>query len=185
MPEKTPQDYARELMEMYRENRAELLQDTDPNNIVRQLIPPEAPRQPASPPAKTVFEDGTGGLSVNVTTLRRIYPVKGATVTVFTGAPTAPVVIETSITDESGQSGIFNLKTPLKSESQQADEGGDLPYANYNISVRSDGYVEQIAMNVPVFSGVISVQGIDLIPIAAAGGHTQPQIIQEGNDYDL
>ncbi|MBQ8266805.1 MAG: hypothetical protein IJZ21_00280 [Clostridia bacterium] len=185
MREKTPQDYANELLQMYRANAVAPTQNTIPPDEVSQM-PTEAPEQTAEPSLnQLVFEDGTGGLAVNVTTLRRLYPVKGATVTVFTGEIASPTVIETDITDESGKSGVFNLKTPVKAESQQAENGGALPYASYNISVKSDGYVEQIAMNVPVFSGVISVQGIDLIPIAAAGGHTDPQIIQEGNNYNL
>ncbi|MBQ8741294.1 MAG: hypothetical protein IJY79_07070 [Clostridia bacterium] len=183
MREKTPQEYARELMEMYRANWSQTVQNTASVNTNEVLT--EASRVATPITDEAVFEDGTGGLAVNVTTLRRLYPVKGATVTVFTGTPNTPTVIETDVTDESGKSGIFNLKTPVTAESQQAENGGVLPYASYNISVRSDGYVEQIAMNIPVFSGVISVQGIDLIPVAAAGGHTQPQIIEGGNDYNL
>lgn len=178
MREKTPQDYANELLQMYRA--------AAPHS--EPAIPIVAPMADALPPQSTPavdFEDGTGGIVVNVTTLRGLYPVKNALVTVFTGSGDGTTVIETDVTDESGKSGVFNLKTPPAYESQQAENGGVIPYASYNISVRSDGYVEQIAMNVPVFSGVISVQGIDLIPIAAAGGHTNPQIINEGNNYDL
>ncbi len=185
MREKTPQDYARELLEMYRANSTELIQNIEPINAAENIMPPVVPQPPVQPTDETVFEDGTGGMQVNVTTLKRLYPVKNAVVTVFTGEIASPVIIETDTTDESGQSGIFNLKTPLKAESQQAENGGVIPYARYNISVQSDGYVEQIAMNVPVFSGVLSVQGIDLIPVAAAGGHTGPQIIEGGNDYNL
>lgn len=180
MHEKTPQDYARELIEMYRANLAQPSTTPDAQNT-----------EPLQNPAQSQdfeengFDDGVGGLSVNVTTLRRLYPVKGATVTVFTGDINAKNVIETDVTDESGKSSVFKLKAPAKADSQQAENGGILPYASYNVSVRSDGYVEQIAMNVPVFSGVISVQGIDLIPVAAAGGHTTPQIIEGGNDYNL
>ena len=94
-------------------------------------------------------------------------------------------VIETGTTDESGKSGVFNLKTPPSADSQNAANTASLPYANYNVSVKSDGYMEQIAMNVPVFSGVLSVQGIDLVAVAAAGKNTNPQIIQEGNKYNL
>ncbi len=172
MREKTPQDYARELLEMYRSNAIAATQ-------------PPLPTQENRPVPELQFEDGTGGIVVNVTTLGRLYPVKNALITVFTGEPQNMTVVETDITDESGKTGIFNLKTPSAAESQQAENGGALPYARYNISVRSDGYVEQIAMNVPVFSGIISVQSIDLLPMAAAGQNTSPQIIQEGNDYNL
>ena len=178
MPNKTPEDYARELLEMYRTNA--------PQNT--SAVPAAAPATPVLPivpiPAESL-EDGTGGLSVNVTTLRRLYPVKGALVTVFTGAPDNMTVLETDVTDESGKSGVFKLKTPARSESQQPENDGILPYASYNVSVKSDGYVEQIAMNVPVFSGVVSVQGVDLTPMSAAGGHTSPQIIEGGNSYNL
>lgn len=177
MRKKTPQDYANELLQMYRDSAPH--QETS----VPVAASVNAPQPQTVPTIE--FEDGTGGLQVNVTTLRRLYPVKNALVTVFTGYSDNMTVIETDITDESGKSGVFNLKAPPAAESQQAENGGAIPYANYNISVRSDGYVEQIAMNVPVFSGVISVQGINLMPIAAAGGHTNPQIIEEGNNYDL
>lgn len=181
MREKTPQDYARELIEMYRAN-------SEQQKIAVPVSAAETSNldmPPAEQTSETVFEDGTGGLQINVTTLQRLYPVKGALVTVFTGAADNMTVVETDTTDESGQSGVFNLKTPPKSQSQQYDADGNAVYAKYNVSVRSDGYVEQIAMNVPVFSGVLSVQGIDLLPISAAGGHTSAQIINEGSNYNL
>ncbi len=177
MKEKTPQDYANELLQMYRAN-AQAIDDAEPYEQQSENTQPAELQE-------TIFEDGTGGMQVNVTTLSRLYPVKNALVTVFTGARENMTVIETDITNESGQSGVFNLKTPSSAASQQVENNGVLPYANYNVSVQSDGYVEQIAMNVPVFSGVISVQGIDLLPITAAGGHTSPQIINEGNKYNL
>ncbi len=174
MRKKTPQDYIDELFKMYQAGEKQ-------NNAITVAAPIAQP----STTDTSQFEDGTGGLQVNVTTLRRLYPVKNALITVFTGEMGNMTVVETDITDESGKTGVFNLKTPPKDESQQAENGGVLPYAIYNVSVRSDGYVEQIAMNVPVFSGVISVQSIDLLPVTAAGQNTTPQIIQEGNNYDL
>ncbi len=175
MREKTPQDYANELLKMYRENTA--------RPVVSALT--ESVEQVPFFADETQFEDGTGGLQVNVTTLRRLYPVKNALITVFTGERNNMTVIETDTTDESGKSGVFNLKTQPRADSQQAENGGVPPFSRYNILVQSDGYVEQIAMNVPVFSGVVSVQGIDLLPVTAAGGNTAPQVIQEGNDYNL
>lgn len=176
MREKTPQDYAKELMKMYRENVA-ALSDSE-NNIA---LPTEQQATLTTPQ----FEDGTGGLLVNVTTLNRLYPVKNAFITVFTDIGDSVNEIETDTTDESGKSGIFNLRTPPVADSQQAENGGVLPYANYNISVKSDGYVEQIVKNIPVFSGVVSVQGIDLLPIASAGKNTQPQTSNQENRYNL
>lgn len=184
MAEKTPQDYARELMEMYRATNS-IQNDNIKNQSGADQTQTESQNPQIVVPPSMVFDDGVGGLTVNVTTLRRLYPVKGALVTVFTGEPDSMQIIEIDTTDESGQTGMFRLKTPAKSESQQVNNNGEIPYANYNVSVRSDGYVEQIAMNVPVFSGVVSVQGVDLTPISAAGKHTSPQIIQGGSNYNL
>ena len=175
MSKKTPQDYANELLKMYREN-SNALAVSNVNPSHNQAFPkPSAPQ----------FEDGVGGLQVNVTTFGRLYPVKDALVTVFTGDNDNKNILETSSTDESGKSDIFKLKTPPSFDSQQAKTNSEPPYSKYNISVKSDGYVEQIAFNIPVFSGVVSVQGIDLLPISAAGNHLSPQIIQEGNNYNL
>ena len=172
MNKKTPQDYANELLALYRENAKELNQF-------------EAPSSKSDTSAYLPFEDGTGGIVVNVTTLNRLYPVKDALVTIFTGSGDNIRVVETGLTDQSGKSDVFNVMTPPRADSQQAENGGENPYSKYNISVKSDGYVEQIAMNVPVFSGVISVQNIDLLPIASAGNNTKPQIINEDNNYNL
>ena len=172
MRKKTAQEYADELLKMYRENVQEI------STPIQTLS--DSPINP-----NNVFEDGTGGLQVNVTTLDRLYPVKDALVTIFVGDPKNMSAIETDTTDSSGKSSIFNLKTPLAFESQSADNGGVVPYSKYNISVRSDGYVERIVLNVPVFSGVISVQGIDLLPVSAAGKNTDPQITNEDNNYNL
>ena len=177
MREKTPQEYADELLKMYRANE-EAISEIDAYEAKRSSAKLELSKQPT-------FEDGTGGIEVSVTTLNRLYPVKNAVVTVFTGRVDNMTVVESSVTDESGKSGIFNLKTPSRVDSLQANNGDETPYASYNISVKSDGYVEQIAMNVPVFSGVISVQGIDLLPMTAAGKHTSPQIFNEENKYNL
>lgn len=179
MVQKTPEDYARELIEMYRyKGGANGSQNTTVSKSANDsLQPPNV--------SDAILEDGVGGLVINSTTVGRLYPVEGVLVTVFTGDPDSMRIIGIDTTDESGKTGVFKLKTPPKSESQQATDSNQIPYANYNVSVRYDGYVEQIAMNVPVFPGVVSVQGVDLVPVSAAGKHTSPQIFQGGNKYNL
>lgn len=176
MAQKTPEDYARELIKLYRDKKSAEAEEN--LNIGYKS-------QNFQTSNKSEFEDGVGGLIVNATTIRRLYPVEGALVTVFTGNPDSMQIVKIDTTNESGKTDVFNLKTPLKSESQQSDNGGKVPYADYNVSVRCDGYVEQIIMNVPIFSGVISVQGADLTPVTAAGKNTSPQIINGTGKYDL
>lgn len=176
MQKKTPQDYANELLKMYRDNMESI------SNVVAYEQQNSTKTDNVDQPG---FRDGIGGIQVNVTTLQRLYPVKNALVTIFTGTKDNMNVIETDITNESGQSGVFKLETYPRADSQQSENKEHLPYMSYNVSVRSDGYVEQIAMNVPVFSGVVSIQGMDLLPISAAGSKTSPQIINQSNEYNL
>ncbi len=171
MNKKTPKEYADELLKLYRENSKAIQTMSQPEPTV------------VSTPA-FVEPDGKGGLLVNVTTLRGLYPVDGALVTVFTGERNNMEIIEIDTTDESGKSKVFALSSPPRAESQQESDNKK-PYASYNVSVRSDGFVEQIAMNVPIFSGVVSMQSIDLVKNTVAGKNTEPQIIEGGNNYNL
>lgn len=170
MAEKTTQQYIEEMMRMYKSSAKSR---TDYIPAAAEVMPSESN-----------YSDGEGGLAVNVTTLRSLYPVKGATVTVFTGSNDNRTIIVTDITDESGKTGVFKLETPPKQASQTADSG-QIPYTNYNISITADGYIDNIRMNVPVFSGVVSVQAVDLTPIAAAGKNTAPQMFDENSNYEL
>lgn len=177
MREKTPQEYAQELLRLYRESH----QDEAPEPPKKEEAVPAAAPMPQD--VETV-PDGTGGLMVNVTTLRGLYPVPRALVTVFSGERRDMQIVEMDTTDESGKSKIFRLKAPPRAESLQESDN-KTPYSSYNVSVRSDGFVEQIAMNVPIFSGVISMQSIDLVKNTVSGQNTEPQIIEGGNNYNL
>lgn len=171
---KTAQEYADELLKLYREKG--INQDALPKN---KAVPTAAPAE--LPPEAL---DGRGGLLVNVTTLRGLYPVEGALVTVFTGTRDNMEIVEIDTTDQSGKSKTFRLSTPPRAESQQ-ESGNKTPYSSYNVSVRSDGFIEQIAVNVPVFSDVVSMQNIDLVKNTVAGKNTEPQIIEGGTNYNL
>lgn len=175
MTEKTPQEYAQELIRMYSLAKNTQVSERTERLTSNRSIPTVAARQ---------LDDTSGGLQVNVTTLRGLFPVVGAELVVFTGAPQSKTVIERGTSDESGQSGIFKLKTPPKALSDSAEPAA-LPYATYNLSVAADGFVERVFMDIPVFSGVVSVQGADLTPISAAGGNTAPDVTNGENSYDL
>ncbi|MDO4607649.1 MAG: hypothetical protein Q4B40_00470 [Clostridia bacterium] len=173
---KTAQDYADELLKLYREKGSK-------QEAVQQ---PQTKAVPTVAPAEMPPEvlDGSGGLLVNVTTLRGLYPVEGALVTVFTGTRDNMQIVEIDTTDQSGKSKTFAFSAPPRAESQQ-ESSNKTPYSSYNVSVRSDGFIEQVAMNVPIFSGVVSMQSIDLVKNTVAGKNTEPQIIEGGTNYNL
>lgn len=159
--------YSRELLDIYKKSKQEI-------------------KQSAVMTATIGYSENTGrgGLQVIVTTIKGLYPLKGATVTIFKGPYEQMQVIDRALTDESGKTKVFNLEAPPKSLSESA--GSQVrPYANYNISISADGFLEQVNMNVPVFDGVVSLQNADLILNSAAGKDGKPRFFDETEDYNL
>lgn len=126
----------------------------------------------------------TGGLIVNVTTLRGLYPIKNALVTVYTGLGDTYNEIDRDYTDESGRSKRFILPTPNKSLSQTAGSS-EAPYSLYNISVRSDGFVDWLETDIPVFPETVSLQNADLTVSGAAGKNESPRPFSDFPKFDL
>lgn len=135
-------------------------------------------------PIITDNDNEKGGLVAIVTTFRGIYPVKNANVTIFTGNIDDKQIISTDKTDVSGRTGVFMLNAPLKELSRQPDRNA-LPYASYNMLIEADGYIDNIHLNIPVFSGVTSLQGSDMMLIETAGTDKNAQIFDESTNYNL
>lgn len=125
-----------------------------------------------------------GRLSANVTSIANIYPVRGARVTVFTGSPDSMTVLDSAVTDESGKTRVFLLDAPPKSLSMTSGAPA-LPYTLYNLLISADGFLDNIHLNIPVFSGIASVQRSDMLPKAVAGGRTDPIIFNEFSSFEL
>ena len=126
----------------------------------------------------------SGNLIAVVTALRSIYPVSSAQITVFTGDYNDMQVVARGVTDQSGRSQVFTLPTPEKSISLDA-ENIQRPYALYNLLVKAEGYLDNIHLNIPVFSGVTSLQRSNLVLIETAGANKGPQIFDEAQQYQL
>lgn len=107
--------------------------------------------------------DSFGFLIVNARTALGALPVGGAAVHV-TGTDTDLTVL----TDPSGVSERMRLPAPPLENSLTATPEG-LPYATYDVSVSAEGYYKSESRAVPVFPGIVSVQSVNLIPIAGFG----------------
>lgn len=166
------EEYRKALMNMYRKYRA-----TQPSAV------------PANAPIDNVEKNpqdhnATGKLQIIVSSAEGYFRVPNAEVTVFSDDIDQPKILYTLKTDESGQTTAVELKTKEKqfSESANADK---TPYLTYNIRVLADGYVEQFHLNIPVFSGVTTLQKAELTGIGAYGDRIGPIIVDEKYDYNL
>lgn len=124
-----------------------------------------------------------GKLIVNVTTLRQLYPVANALVTVFTGDYQNPNPIDSSLTDQNGKSKTFLLPAPERELSLEAGSTKAV-YTSYGILVKADGYADEVNLNIPIFRGVTSLQNVDMTLLSAQNGKNE-NINDQAEDYNL
>ncbi len=182
---KTPDDYMREMMEMYK-NRTE----TDPHiasapkptpiqtqetTQVSVSEPVPAPESTTAPEPVTViraenapFDDLNSELSPNKSygyiqaTARaasQAQPLAGVSVYISRGDD----LLYTLLTDESGQTDKVRLPAPPIAKNQ--DEAKTQPFSVYNVSAYLEGYAQLRSEAVPVFAGVTSVQPFNMVPL--------------------
>lgn len=170
--------YKNEMLNMYKSSKTVPTVAPIPEN------PVPVPQTPMVMP-ETNQSETQGGLIGIVTSLRGIYPVKGAKVTVFTGNYYDNMqVIDTDFTDQSGRTKEFRLPAPEKSLSEVSG-ASDKPYASYNMLVQSDGYIDNIHLNIPVFSTVTSLQDSNLMLLETTGVDKGPQVFDESQEFTL
>lgn len=164
--------YKKQMLEMYNSTQRVVPVQTNENPTPQTLTPQPTP------------DTASGNLIGIVTAVRALYPVNNAKVTVFTGDYNNMNVIDTDLTDQSGRTKTFILPTPEKALSLE-ETNTVLPYALYNMLIEADGYIKNIHLNIPVFSGVTSLQQSNLLLEETAGTDKGPQIFDEAQKYDL
>ena len=180
--EKSIEDYKRELLEYSR--RAKVI----PANT-QEVRPPEVDENIGTRPDVTLPPQflpdpenytGSGGLTVALTHSRGLYPVAGASVTIYDGDK----VIEREVTDLSGKTKRILLPAPAKIYSESPGENPRDVSAFYDLLIEADGFLSVRVEGVPIFDGVNTTQPLDLTYTAAAENN-QPIIIKYDNSYRL
>ncbi|MBQ8510053.1 MAG: carboxypeptidase regulatory-like domain-containing protein [Clostridia bacterium] len=108
----------------------------------------------------------TGWLIVNVSTARGAIPLPGAAVTVYRDSEEGGSVYTVTETDRSGKTDRMALPAPDRALSEAP--GNAKPFATYTIQVDKEGYYTVTNTGVPIFSGVTSIQPVEMLPLAAA-----------------
>lgn len=91
-------------------------------------------------------------------------PIIGATVTVSGYENGTLKVLNVQLTDSSGSTIPFEIETPPKSESLIPDSP-EPPFAVISIEIDKEGFLTQIFAEVPIFSGITTIQPVQLIPL--------------------
>ena len=105
-----------------------------------------------------------GYILVNVRTGDDSSAVEGASVEVTAIIDGKRLILASGVTDESGVSPRFSLPVP-DLEHSQVPGSEERPYNLFDVSVYAEGFFRARSVDVPVFSGVTSVQNFNLIPV--------------------
>lgn len=106
----------------------------------------------------------TGYILVNTRTGENSSPVENALIMITTISDGKREMIASGLTDESGISPKFAVPAPDLEHSQSPDSV-KRPYSLYDISVTAKGFFNARSVDVPVFSGITSVQTFGMIPV--------------------
>ena len=118
--------------------------------------------------------DDFGTLTVRTTTADSALPVAGAAVRVYGAEEGNSDVVFSRVTDRDGTTEAIRLPAPSRQLSQ-ASNPLEMPYAIYDLEVSRDGYYAKRIFGVSVFSGVNSLQIVNMIPTSDSSIETYPR----------
>ena len=108
----------------------------------------------------------TGYIRVRVSSSRQALPVENAGIIVSKQIDSSRHILHRETSDESGLTPNMPVPAPEGSSSTQPDANGQPRFAFYDILVDRVGYVPVFYHSVPVFSGVVTVQPVQLVPLS-------------------
>ena len=120
---------------------------------------------------------GEGSLIIQATSASGAIPIEGAEVEVRDnkGNP-----ISRQYTDSSGRTAPVKLSAPDSGYSQ--NPGMVKPYETYIISVKKDGYYTEEFTNLQIFDDAVSIQPVNMKPLAEGAKPDDKIIIDEGSN---
>lgn len=117
-----------------------------------------------------------GSLKIQAFASDQSFGIGSARVMVFVELPGGNVAVFDGLTDIDGITQPVILPAPPRSLSQSpAPNGARLPYAVYSVYVEHPNFVREVFTNVPVFSGVESIQPVRML--AKSEGLEEPEPI--------
>ncbi len=121
----------------------------------------------------------TGTLRIETFASDRAFAVPSARVMVFLPLESGNITLYDGITDISGSSERIVLPAPPRSLSMSPDIGNVLPFSTYTVYIEHPSFVRALFNNVPVFSGIESVQPVQMLAKVEGLNEPEPIIVNE------
>ncbi|MBQ8414702.1 MAG: hypothetical protein IJX58_05630 [Clostridia bacterium] len=130
--------------------------------------------------------NSSGTLRVRAYTAGGALPVEGAVVRVMGAGEDNRLVSFSSVTDVDGLSELMILPSP-ETKLSLSPNPAELPYTLYDLEISADGYFTKTIRGLTVFSGINSIQLVNMIPGSGKIIEDYPRgslnyIIPENND---
>lgn len=107
--------------------------------------------------------DSSGTLTVRAYTAGGALPVAGAIVRIFGASEENRQVVFSGVTDRDGVTDKYILPAPKESLSL-APSPAELPFSLYDLEISAEGYYTKRINGLTVFSGINSIQLVNMIP---------------------
>ena len=127
----------------------------------------------------------TGTLRIETYASDRAFAVPSARIMVFLPLESGNITLYDGITDISGSSERIILPAPPRSLSMSPDSGKALPFSTYTVYVEHPSFVRALFNNVPVFSGIESVQPVQMLARVEGLSEPEPIIVNESGSGTL
>ena len=136
---------------------------SDPNrqSQIQPQQPTPSPAQPSRFPAD-MSTASFGGLRVSVGSIADNFPIENATVQISETVGNTATLIDEFNTSSAGQTNVIELPAPPPEYSQEA--GSPRPYAEYNLTIRAEGYEPVQIIGTEVLPDVTALQRVQLLP---------------------
>lgn len=123
----------------------------------------------------------SGSLRVETFASDRAFGIPSARVVVFLELPGGNIAVFDGLTDINGSTESIRLPAPPRSLSQSPQTGSNprLPYAVYSVYVEHPDFVRSVFTNVPVFSGIESIQPVRMLAKATGLEEPEPIVVDE------
>lgn len=121
----------------------------------------------------------SGSLKFQIYAADMAFPVQSARVTVVLELKNESREIFDGLTDINGIIDSITLPAPDKDNSQSPQQSSALPYSSYTAYIEHPEFVRIKITNIPIFSGIKTIQNTEMVPLVGAG--TEPARIEEND----
>jgi len=103
-----------------------------------------------------------GGLRVSVGNIANNFPIENATIQISETDGTTTSLIDEISTSAAGQTAVIELPAPPREYSEEP--GSPRPYAEYNLTIRAEGFEPVQIIGTEVLPDVVALQPVQMLP---------------------